>query len=206
MTDVQNNDITPVSEIKLFHKMKKFMRLTHMEMGGRRGCRGPHGGPGPGPHGMPGGPGMGFHGPHGMPGEGPMGPGPHCPHGRHGFHRPLSRERLLVMIGSDPEGVRQKTLAENAGIGQSSVSELISKLESDGYVIRKVDPEDKRATRLFLTELGEARAAEVEDERKAMFEGIFAPLTEEEKAVLSGILDKLLAEKAAGEGPEKDAD
>ncbi len=194
MKDVQINENAQISDMELFHRMKKFMKMTRMEMGGRRGfC----GGPGMGPHGAPMGPHCGPHGPHAPQGGPPMGPGPHCPHGRHGHKRPLSREHLLVMIGADPEGVRQKTLAENAGIGPSSVSELISKLESDGYVVRKVDPEDRRATRLFLTELGQARASEVEDERKAVFEGIFAALTEEEKVVLAGILDKLLAEKEA---------
>ena len=123
-----------------------------------------------------------------MPPRGPIGPyGP--------THRrpPLSREHLLVIISKYPDGVRQKTIAERAGIRQSSASELINKLESTGYIDRKVDPDDKRATLLTLTEKGQARAAEVEDERKAMFEGIFAKLTDEEKETLSQLLDKLLS-------------
>ena len=83
---------------------------------------------------------------------------------------------------------------EKAGIGQSSVSELINKLEDDGYVERKVDPTDKRATLLFLTEKGAARAFEVEDERKEFFATIFSKLSEEEKQTLSDIMDKLLSE------------
>ena len=112
--------------------------------------------------------------------------------GKHGRRPPLSRERLLTLIGKYPDGVRQKVIAENAGINQSSVSELIYKLESDGYVRRTVDPDDKRATLLFLTELGAARAAEVEDERTEMFRGIFDRLSAEEKKTLSELLDKLL--------------
>ena len=93
MNDMKINENAQISDMELFHRMKKFMQLTRMEMGRRRGfCGGPHG-----PQGGP-----------------PMGPGPHCPHGRHGHKRPLSREHLLVMIGSEPAGVRQKTLAENA--------------------------------------------------------------------------------------------
>ena len=117
---------------------------------------------------------------------------PMPPFGLHGRRPPLSRERLLVIIGKHPEGIRQKMIAEKVGINQSSTSELINKLESDGYIERKVDPDDKRATLLFLTEKGAARAAEVEDERQEMFRGMFDALTEEEKQTLSGILDKLL--------------
>ncbi len=59
---------------------------------------------------------------------------------------------------------------------------------------RKVDPTDKRATLLFLTEKGSARAFEVEDERKEFFIAIFSKLSDEEKQVLSDIMDKLLSE------------
>ncbi|WP_051204772.1 MarR family winged helix-turn-helix transcriptional regulator [Butyrivibrio sp. VCD2006] len=133
------------------------------------------------------------------------GPGPHDemppfgqPPGHPGPHPmrkpPLSREHLLVLISECPEGIRQKALMEKAGIGQSSVSELINKLEDDGYVERKIDPTDKRATLLFLTEKGSARAFEVEDERKEFFAAIFSKLSDEEKQVLSDIMDKLLSE------------
>lgn len=106
---------------------------------------------------------------------------------------------LLVIIGKNPEGIRQKDISARIGINQSSTSELISKLETDGYITRKVDPDDKRATLLFLTELGRARAAEVEDERNAMFKDAFSVLTEEEKETLARILDKLIAGRR---GPE----
>jgi DNA-binding MarR family transcriptional regulator len=83
---------------------------------------------------------------------------------------------------------------EKLHIGQSSTSELINKLEDDGYIERKVDEADKRATLLFLTEKGQARAAEVADERAAMFEKFFSKLTDEEKQTLSDLFDKLLAD------------
>ena len=175
-----------ISDMELMMKLGMFMKKARM--GGR-------GMPGAGPfgHGM-----RPFGGPEGhrppcrpdhMP---PMPPcGEHRP--PHGMRRPpLSRERLLILIGENPDGIRQKAIAERVGINPSSASELIDKLESDGYIERKVDPNDKRATLLFLTEKGQARAAEVSDEREAMFKDIFSPLTEEEKQTLSDLLDKLL--------------
>lgn len=157
--------------------------------------RGPHCRRHEGPHGPTHGP-MGGHGPqagHPMPGL-EHGPGHGPMHGR-GPNPAFARERLLGIIGSYEGGVRQKTLVEELRINPSSVSEIISKLESDGYVKREVDPDDKRATLISLTELGTARAAELEDERKEQFSRAFGNLTDEEKEQLLALLEKLTAEK-----------
>lgn len=147
------------------------------------------------------------HGPEGEHGHGPEGEHGHGPEGRghgpkrgHGPgggkpHPAFGRERLLSVIGSYEGGVRQKTLTEELRVNPSSVSELISKLESDGYVRRSVDPADKRATLISLTELGEARNAEVQDERNERLEAAFCALTEDEKEQLIALLDKLAAGK-----------
>lgn len=105
----------------------------------------------------------------------------------------MGRERILLLIDKYPDGVHQKDILDEAHINPSSLSELIDKLESDGYIERKTDPADKRATLLFLTDKGKARAAEVEDEQAGMFKDYFKNLTEEEKQTLSDLLDKLLA-------------
>lgn len=199
-----------VNDMELMKKIEMFTRKNRPGIGPKRGefdkdhrgmcpppemegeMRGPEFGRPPMPP---------FGGPH-HPGEEPPFGGPHHPgeppfgpHGPHFMKRPpLSRERLLVIIGEEPKGIRQKAIIDKVGLGQSSVSELINKLEDDGYVERKVDPSDKRATLLFLTEKGQARALEVEDERKEFFSEIFAKLTEEEKETLSAIMDKLLSE------------
>ncbi len=186
--------------MELMKKMMIFTRKAH----GHRPPEPPFGEPGPHGH-RPPEPPFEEPGPHGhRPPEPPFGePGPHGhrppeppfgEHGPHGHRPPLSRERLLVEMSESPDGIRQKDLMEKLHIGQSSTSELINKLEDDGYVERKVDVSDKRATLLFLTEKGQARAAEVADERAAMFEDAFSKLTEEEKETLSGLLDKLLSE------------
>lgn len=120
-------------------------------------------------------------GPHGFgkgPG-GPMGPG-------------MGRERILVILSDHPEGMRQKALAEEAGINASTASEMITKLEDTGYVIRTADETDKRATVLKLTEMGAARAGELREEREAFMDDFFSKLSEDEKQTLSDLLDKLM--------------
>lgn len=175
------------------HSIKKAM--IGAEFGDRGPC-GPHG-PGPmGPHHGPMGP--RHHGPHnhgilGPHGRDPRAPiGPHGPGAhRHGPNPAFARERLLEVIGNYEGGVRQKTLTEELRINPSSVSELISKLEGDGYVKRTVDPSDKRATLITLTEVGEARAAELADERAERLSKAFEALTDREKEQLIALLEKL---------------
>lgn len=111
------------------------------------------------------------------------------------FPRPFFvRERLLVIADSYDGGVRQKTLVDELDISPAAVSELVSKLEKDKYVNREVDPDDKRATLIKLTELGKARAAELADERNERFSKAFTALSAKEKDQLLKLLEKLTAD------------
>ena len=157
---------------------------------------------GPGPEGFgprmhgPGmmGPGHGPMGPGrcGGPGHGPMGPGGPMGHGPGRGRRFLSRERVLEVLLAHEEGVRQKTIAEELKVNPSSMSEFIDRLEADGYIDRNVDPADKRATLIRLTEKGKARAFELQDERTEKLRELFGALSEEEKEELLKILEKLV--------------
>ena len=108
-----------INEADLMQKMEMFIHMNHR-------ARAMHGGCGPKhmPHG-PYGPGCRQGGPRHMPMPGmPVPPMP----------RPmLGRERLLVLIGKSEGGVRQKDLLEKVHIGAPAMSELINKLEDDGY-------------------------------------------------------------------------
>lgn len=126
-----------------------------------------------------------MHGPDGK--HGPMPP--------HGPRRGFPRERVLSILLEQPEGMHQKEILEKMHIRPSSLSELIDKLESDRYVERNADENDRRTTLITLTEKGKARAYEVLDERKAEADERFKALTEEEKKQLLVLLQKLLPEE-----------
>lgn len=175
----------------LFEKMTLFLRNMRPEgPGGLKGLD--HREPGPGFGGPA------FHGEHfrhpgphhhDMPGFGP-GPGPEGEAKR----RPLlARERVLRIVLEKDDGIRQKQIAEELGINPSSMSELIYKLETDGYLERRVDESDKRATLIFLTEKGKARAYEVQDEQNEQVQNLFRNLSEDEKKTLLALLEKLTA-------------
>jgi DNA-binding MarR family transcriptional regulator len=111
------------------------------------------------------------------------------------FPRPMfARERLLVILDAFEGGAKQKELRKELDVSPAAVSELVSKLEKDGYVERKVDEKDKRATVITLSELGAARAAELADEKNERFEKTFKALTAKEREQLLKLLEKLTAE------------
>nr|WP_246462035.1 MarR family winged helix-turn-helix transcriptional regulator [Nocardia transvalensis] len=56
----------------------------------------------------------------------------------------------------DPAGSRVGDLAEAAGMTQQSMGELVTHLERCGYVERRVDPSDRRARVVMVTESGTA--------------------------------------------------
>ncbi len=178
-----------------------YIELIHFTRGARRYLHGE----GPHPEGpaFPCGPGC------------PPGRPPRRPHG----HRSpvLARERILTLLleheasqdiaaetagpaderaAAEKEetvgtGLRQKQLTEEMRINASTMSEFIGHLETDGFVERNIDPSDKRATLITLTEKGRARACELQDERKEKLDQLFSPLTEEEQKELFRLLNKL---------------
>lgn len=202
-----------ISNRDLFRKMMSLPKVLSMMkmkeggqppfgMGGKPGFGGPGGAPFQPPFGMGGQPGFGGPGRPGRPGQ-PFGMGgkpgfggPECRKGPAGpMGRGMSRERLLTIISEYPEGIRQKDLAEAAGINASSASEVVSRLEDDGYLVRVIDESDKRATLLKLTEMGAVRAEEIRSERDSFLDDLFGRLTEDEKQTLSDLLDKLLGKE-----------
>ena len=147
----------------------------------------------------PGMPPMGGVRPPRMPGMPPHGPGLHRPPMGYGpmMGKPpvFPREMLLLALLEESDaGVRQKDIADKIGINASSLSEQIDRLESDHYLERRANPEDKRSTLIALTEKGKARAYEVQDERQKAAADFCSRLTDGEKDALIALLDKLLAE------------
>ncbi len=93
----------------------------------------------------------------------------------------------------------QSNVQEALGIRPGSASELISKLEDRGMLVRARDGADKRKILLSLTSAGlefdAAQTAEVLAER-------YGALSGEEQETLIGLLEKLLANWNVG-GKEK---
>jgi DNA-binding MarR family transcriptional regulator len=69
-------------------------------------------------------------------------------------HGRLSLAHTTLLSYLDLEGTRITVLAERAGMTKQSMGQLVAELEQHGYVARKDDPSDRRATLVIFTEAG----------------------------------------------------
>src|SRR4051794_31213630 len=117
--------------------------------------------------------------------------------GRRG-KRELSRTAASVLATLRDTGPRRITeLAEREAIAQPTVTTLVGRLERDGFVERRADPDDARAVLVHLTRAGLDRLNEMRAAREVLLEARLAALTEEEREVLAAalpVLDKLMEE------------
>ena len=102
---------------------------------------------------------------------------------------------LLFKLIKKGDGITQKEICEMLYISKSTTSKIIKRLVEKGYLRKEKDPEDKRASRIFLTDKKE----EIEDlikeiDQKAenkMLEGFDEEEREELRNYLERILDNL---------------
>jgi MarR family transcriptional regulator for hemolysin len=62
--------------------------------------------------------------------------------------------RPLFYLGELGDGVRPKDLAEALDLERPSLGQLVDRLEAQGFILRRDDPEDRRGKTLHLTEKG----------------------------------------------------
>lgn len=75
---------------------------------------------------------------------------------KRGVEHPVSQRsgQLILLELAKRDGVTQLDLANATGLKAPTTSVALQKLEREGYVSRKTDEYDLRATRVFLTEKG----------------------------------------------------
>lgn len=94
-----------------------------------------------------------------------------------------------------PGGIRMKDMARNATLSTSGVTALVDRLERQGLVRRNPDPDDRRATRITLTDEGRERARVAAHVHVASIEHRFASRISEDDAVaLATVLEAVEAD------------
>lgn len=97
--------------------------------------------------------------------------------------------RTLAHYGSPP---RMADLAERLEVVPRAVTTLVDGLEASGRVRRVADPTNRRVTRIELTDDGHRTLGELRRARRSAAEEILAPLSDEQRVLLSGLLDTLI--------------
>lgn len=90
----------------------------------------------------------------------------------------------MLFVLSKEDGLSQKDLAERLNIKASTITVMLNRMEKANLVTRKQDNEDKRISRVYITEEGR----EICDKSIAVMKNIgvecFGTFTEEESIVL----------------------
>ena len=97
----------------------------------------------------------------------------------------------LVWLRRLGGGVRQVTLAAHVGIEGTSLVRLLDQLCEAGLVVRRDDPEDRRAKTLWLTAEGEQLAERIEGAIARLRSRIFAEISEADVEATLRVLEAL---------------
>jgi DNA-binding MarR family transcriptional regulator len=115
----------------------------------------------------------------------------------------FARGALLAALDSDgPQ--RMGRLAHRLGVVPRTITPMVDALEDGGLVVREVDPDDRRATMLHITEGGRSELTRSRSDRRSSIDEVFTVLSDSERTTLAGVLDKLRS--AARQGLERDRD
>jgi|WetSurMetagenome_2_1015567.scaffolds.fasta_scaffold631462_2 DNA-binding MarR family transcriptional regulator len=108
----------------------------------------------------------------------------------------LSPMHLGALMRISRGGTRKvASLGGDFGVTSAASSQMLDRLVSMGLVTRTEDPDDRRAKRVALTELGESAVAKGVEARAGWVERVAAQMTKKElEAAAAGL--KLLVEKA----------
>ncbi len=101
-----------------------------------------------------------------------------------------SQKRILIILREEGR-ITQCRLTERLGVKAASVSEVIKKLEKAGLIEKKQCQQDKRTAIVKLTIKGKEEAHKAFEEREIRHQQMFSGLSNEEKALLLQLTEKL---------------
>jgi len=99
--------------------------------------------------------------------------------------------RLYHFRGTAPGGLRVSELASAFNVTASGVTQLVTALEEQGLVARRMDPEDRRAVRVSLTERGMREAESMRRAVDRIFSGLVRHLGREKSRRLLALLTEV---------------
>jgi DNA-binding MarR family transcriptional regulator len=109
-------------------------------------------------------------------------------HGGHPADQTRGQGRILAFLKLR-DNISTKDLSYLLGMAISSLNEMLSKLEKNGYIVREVSDSDKRIMLVKLT--GKGRVEKQSDATN--MNDIFVCLSDEEQRIFSDYLDRIMA-------------
>lgn len=104
----------------------------------------------------------------------------------------LTPKQLLVLdLVHKGEPIKVHNIAEQLGFSVSSTSQLVSKLENESYVVRSINPENRREIFLTIGEKGKEYYNDFDKVNQFLIDNFFSKMSVEETKQLRDIADKL---------------
>lgn len=107
------------------------------------------------------------------------------------FSFTLPRFDLMAQLDRCPEGLTMSALSKRMMVTGGNVTGITDQVEREGYVVREVDPSDRRVFRVRLTDAGRAAFAEMAAEHETWITDLMSGLSEAEIKQLLGLLGRL---------------
>ncbi|HHY12120.1 MAG TPA: MarR family transcriptional regulator [Firmicutes bacterium] len=105
---------------------------------------------------------------------------------------------LALLVLKDKPGITMGELCDRLFLACSTATDLIDRMEKNGYLERNRDTKDRRVIRLSITKKGKDVIDQVIKARRHYVDSILAQLTQEEIDQLAQSLEKLHALMFAG--------
>jgi DNA-binding MarR family transcriptional regulator len=106
----------------------------------------------------------------------------------------------VLIAQLDPDGTRLTVIAERLGITKQSASQIVTDLETRGYVQRLADPTDRRASLVRFTERGWQFCQDANRVRLELEAEYETTLGTDAMQTLRGLLEELLEETGGRAG------
>ncbi|WP_406440715.1 MarR family transcriptional regulator [Streptomyces sp. NBC_01613] len=106
---------------------------------------------------------------------------------------PLDRAAVAILRHiAESEPLRPGVLAVRLSVEASHVTRQLRQLERDGYVIRIADPDDRRAQRVRITDLGLAAVDRIREASRRGLEMVLAGWSGEDLEQLAALFHRLV--------------
>jgi len=97
------------------------------------------------------------------------------------------------------DGMSQRDLSRSMHISPASVTNMLQRMERDGWIERKRDETDQRVVRVYLTAKAEATRVQAKRVFREMEDDLGSVYTAEEQSALKQLLTKLYEHYAPGD-------
>lgn len=104
----------------------------------------------------------------------------------------FSGQHRIIMILKHNGCATIGDIAKQTGTAPSTVSVSIKRMEKAGFVARQTNKDDARKTEIYLTKKGEKAPEHIRAKMESEEEMITKGFNEQEKLVLSDMLDKII--------------